>query len=271
MNLRYESAGPQRGIPTFSMHMKNIQKHPGYARAPEPVSGLSLYLPLAILLISNLIPLAGVIFWGWDTFVLLMLYWLETLIIAFWTLMRILIGADLSRSFIGEIIGRAFMFVFFLIHSGGFMLGHFIFLWAFYGKEWGHKIPVTNSLSSLPVEAFWQQMIVANGLFIPLAISFLGRGIAFVIEMAKLPLWKRLVSEDAGPGRQAGALVGGLYTRIITMHIVILGGAALAQKYGALAPLVLLILAKTVIDLWLFIKIDLKGRGTTAIDTANVK
>lgn len=253
------------------MKTNNIQNRPGYARAQQSAFGLPLYLPLSILLLSNLIPLAGVLFWGWDTFVLLMLYWLETLIIAFWTLMRILIGADLSRSFIGEVLSRAFMFLFFVIHSGGFMLGHFIFLWAFYGKEWSSKVPVTNSISSLPVEAFWQQMIVANGLLIPLAISFLGRGIAFVIEMAKLPLWKRLVSEDHGPGRQAGALVGGLYTRIIIMHLVILGGAALAQKYGALAPLVLLILVKTIVDLWLFVRIDLKGRGTTALDSANVR
>lgn len=253
------------------MQSKNIENHPGFARAPEPLSGLPLYLPLAIVLISNLIPLVGVMFWGWDTFVLLMLYWLETVIIAFWTLARILIGADLSDSFIGEIFGRAFMFVFFLVHSGGFMLGHFIFLWAFYGKGWSGKIPVTNNFSSLPVEAFWENMILANGLLIPLVISFIGRGIAFVIEMGRLPLWKRLVSEDVGPGRQAGALVGGLYTRIITMHLVILGGAALAQKYGALAPLVLLIVAKTVVDLWLFIKIDLKGRGTTPIDTVTVK
>ena len=55
------------------------------------------------------------------------------------------------------------------------------------------------------------------------------------------------------------------------MHLVILGGAALAQKYGALAPLVLLILAKTVVDIWLFIKIDLKGRGATAMDTRKIK
>ena len=30
-----------------------------------------------ILVAANLVPLIGVIFWGWDAFVLLMLYWLE--------------------------------------------------------------------------------------------------------------------------------------------------------------------------------------------------
>ncbi len=253
------------------MRNRTTDKHPGVVQRREPSSGVSLYLPITIVLISNLIPLLGVVFWGWDTFVLLMLYWMETLIIAFWTLLRILIGADFSRSFVGEVISRLFMFVFFLIHSGGFLLGHLIFLWTFFGKEWSHEIQVTSSLSNLPIEAFWQKMVIANGLLIPLAVSFVGRGIAFLIDMSKLSLWKRLVDQDSFDGKQAGALVGGLYTRIIIMHLVILGGAALAQKFGALAPLLLLIAAKTVVDLWLFIKLDLKGRGTTSIDTVNVK
>lgn len=253
------------------MQTRRPGSRPSFAPTSKGDSGLTVYLPLFVVLIANLIPLVGVAFWGWDTFVLLMLYWLETLIIAFWTLLRILVGADFSRSFIGEILSRIFMFGFFLVHSGGFMLGHFIFLWAFFGKEWSHQIPVTNSLSALPVEAFWQKMVIANGLLIPLAVSFVGRGAAFLIDMAKLPLWRRLVGEDSGDGKQAGALVSGLYTRIITMHIVILGGAAFAQKYGALAPLVLLILAKALVDIWLFFKFDLKTRGTSAIDTVNVK
>jgi hypothetical protein len=253
------------------MQTKNIENHPGFVRGPEPFSGLSLYLPIAIVLISNLIPLIGVVYWGWSTFVLLMLYWAETVIIAFWTLMRILIGGDFARNFFGEILGRLFFFAFFLVHSCGFMLGHFIFLWAFYSGKRGYSTQLSEAFFQTMPEEFWKGIVLANGLLIPLAVSFIGRGIAFVIEMARLPLWKRLVDRDPIESRAAGALVGGLYTRIVIMHLVILGGAALAQKYGALAPLVLLIAAKTFVDIWLFVKIDLKGRGTTAIDTVNVK
>ena len=42
-----------------------------------------------ILLAVILVPLIGVTAWGWDAFVLLMLYWLETAVIAFWTIVRI--------------------------------------------------------------------------------------------------------------------------------------------------------------------------------------
>ncbi len=238
----------------------NVSNRPAYPKAPGLVTRVSTFLPLVIVLISNLIPLAGVLFWGWDTFVLLMLYWLETLIIAFWTLLRILVAADYSKSFFGEVATRLFTFAFFLVHSGGFMLGHFIFLWTIFGKKWSHEIPITSGFSMLPVEIFWDKMVIANGLLIPLAVSFVGRGVAFVIEMSKLSLWQRLVSSEPGSDSKDGKLVGGLYGRIIAMHIAILAGAGLAQKFGDVAPLMLLIAMKTVIDLWFFVRVDLRGR-----------
>jgi hypothetical protein len=47
------------------------------------VARLLLRPSVLILVAANLVPLIGVIFWGWDAFVLLMLYWLETAVIAF--------------------------------------------------------------------------------------------------------------------------------------------------------------------------------------------
>ncbi|MBN8964880.1 MAG: hypothetical protein J0H89_05750, partial [Rhizobiales bacterium] len=35
-----------------------------------------------ITLIANLVPLIGVLAWGWDAFLLLTLYWMETVIVA---------------------------------------------------------------------------------------------------------------------------------------------------------------------------------------------
>ena len=42
-----------------------------------------------VLLAANAMPLLGVLYWGWDVFVLLMLYWLETAVIGFWMIARI--------------------------------------------------------------------------------------------------------------------------------------------------------------------------------------
>jgi len=64
------------------------------------VARLLLRPPVLILVAANLVPLIGVIAWGWDAFVLLMLYWLETAVIAFWTIVRI---ATLPRDALGKI------------------------------------------------------------------------------------------------------------------------------------------------------------------------
>lgn len=232
---------------------------------PQALASSRLLWPSTLLvLLSNLIPLIGVLYWGWDTFILLMLYWLETLVIAFWTLLRILIAADLSGSFPGEVLGRVFMFCFFLVHAGGFMAGHFVFLWAFFAGDWAAKIHVTDDFFRVAPLEFWQKMVLANGLLVPLAISFIGRGVAFFFEISRLPLGQRLLGDDPVKERKS-ALVGGLYIRIVIMHVVVLAGAAFAQKYGALAPLVLLIAMKTAVDIWLFIFVDLKGRGTVPV------
>lgn len=226
-----------------------------------------LYPSTLLVLASNLVPLIGVLFWGWDVFVLLMLYWVETVVIAFWTLLRVLIGSDFSRNFLGEVFSRLFFFAFFLVHSGGFMLGHFLFLWAFFsGRAGGTPQLDENFFRTMPAD-FWNNIVIANGLLIPLAISFVGRGIAFVIEMARLPLWQRLVGEDV-IDRSKGALIGGLYGRIITMHLVIIVGAALAQKFGKIAPLVLLIAAKTAVDIWFFLRIDLDRNSPGPVERA---
>src|SRR5262249_55153884 len=49
-----------------------------------------LFYPSTLLLIAaNALPLVGVLYWGWDVFVLLVLYWMETAIIGFWMIVQI--------------------------------------------------------------------------------------------------------------------------------------------------------------------------------------
>ncbi len=46
------------------------------------------YLSIISLIIANIYPLLGVIFWGWDISNLLMIYWIETLIVGFFTIIK---------------------------------------------------------------------------------------------------------------------------------------------------------------------------------------
>src|ERR1043166_9093300 len=101
-----------------------------------------LLTPSSLLLIAaNLVPLVGVVAWGWDAFVLLMLYWLETSVIAVWAVVRVatMSGADLTALNIEGSGGRPAspigLAAFIMLHAGIFMLVHFLFLWELFAGE----------------------------------------------------------------------------------------------------------------------------------------
>src|ERR1700690_4252237 len=95
-------------------------------------SPLRFFFPSTILvLFADLYPLAGVLWWGWDAFVLLMLYWMETAVIAFWALARILTlppeADEAGKSLAERIKLRVGLTLFFLVHASGFMGAHLLF------------------------------------------------------------------------------------------------------------------------------------------------
>ena len=142
-----------------------------------------------ILLVANLVPLIGVIVWGWDAFVLLMLYWLETAVIAFWTVLRI---AMMPKAALGDIKFSGtdktpvplVLAAFFTVHAGIFMAVHFLFLWELFSGEWSRKIR--------GIGAFYDQMVVGTGLWMPLLALFIGRGALMLFDTVKPWLWRKL-------------------------------------------------------------------------------
>jgi Family of unknown function (DUF6498) len=200
------------------------------------------YVSLLIGLVGNLIPLYGILFWNWDTFQLLMLYWTETVIVAFWTLRRL---ARLSADERGTLTvngnvrpATAFSLVgFFALHSGAFILGHLLFLWLFFSSAWLKTIHGVGD--------FFYGLFVANGIWAALALFFITHWVSY------------LVGQNARPERPAdrskpdpvGGIVGPLYVRIVTMQVAIIFGAWVANWIGSLAPLVIVIVLKTLADL----------------------
>jgi hypothetical protein len=197
-------------------------------------------LPTALLLIAaNLLPLAGVVFWGWDAFELLMLYWMETAVIAFWTILRV--ATPLSSAAtgaggaprIGGAIGTA---LFFTVHAGIFMAVHFVFLWTLFAGPWAERIHT-------PAD-FFRVLVIGEGLWLPLGVLFLVRGAQ--------DLWDRLarrLAGDAAPPPTTGQLLTGLYARIVVMQLTILASGAFAIFTGSIVALILLIALKTLVDL----------------------
>ncbi len=99
-----------------------------------------------ILIAADLLPLVGVVYWQWDAFLLLMLYWMDTAVIAFWTMARIAVTPrerldDLRISSGGRSVNSRWAIVaFFVVHAGIFMAVHFLFLWVMFAGAWADRI-----------------------------------------------------------------------------------------------------------------------------------
>jgi hypothetical protein len=166
--------------------------------------------------------------WGWDAFVLLMLYWLETAVIAFWTVLRI---ATMPKVALGDITfsgtdktpAPLALAAFFTVHAGIFMLVHFLFLWELFSGEWSRKIR--------GIGAFFDEMVIGTGLWVPLLALFIGRGVLLLFDTVKPWLWRklRLVTRSSGQPQSTlgpgASLLFGLYIRIVVMQVTIIIGA----------------------------------------------
>jgi hypothetical protein len=86
---------------------------------------------ITAILVGNLIPVAGVLFLGWDAAQILMLYWVENVVVGLLTLPRILAAQRLSTGASGGRLGQAISTgVFFVVHYGVFCMGHLVFAMA---------------------------------------------------------------------------------------------------------------------------------------------
>ncbi|MCA9270173.1 MAG: hypothetical protein KDA41_16945, partial [Planctomycetales bacterium] len=87
--------------------------------------------PLATTILLNLVPVVGVLFWGWSAFALIILYWLENLVIGVRTLASMVANAAVMGGI--NWLGALFIGAFFTVHYGMFCFGHGIFVMALFG------------------------------------------------------------------------------------------------------------------------------------------
>jgi Family of unknown function (DUF6498) len=212
-------------------------------------------LNVLIGLIGNLIPLYGVLYWQWDAFQLLMLYWTETVIIAFWTILGI---TRLPVDQLGTITvgGRdkpathKLLCGYFTLVAAVFILGHLGFLWIFFSGEWLKKVSGSSSIL--------KELFVADGLWLALIFMFVSAWISYLSNAP--PKYPRTIErgrvsqKTSGQAGEAGSdavgeVVGGLFVRIFIMQAAIIFGGMLARAYGSIAPLLIVIGCKTLVDM----------------------
>lgn len=178
-----------------------------------------LDLSTVFLIVSNLIPLFGAIYLGWNVGAIIVLYWLENVVIGIFNVIKIMSLPAHRAAKIGSS-------TFFSVHYGIFTLVHGVFVFTMFegaslDEVWGGG----NGM-------FW----AALGLMLSHSLSLL------------VNFYGKQEYKTSNVGRQMFAPYG----RVVVLHMVIIFGGMLVQSLGSPLPaLIIMIVLKILIDLGL--------------------
>jgi hypothetical protein len=206
---------------------------PGPQLLPRNLWQRSIARPLVpsvlTLTAANLIPLAGVLWFGWQVFALLLLFWLENVVVGVFNVLRMLAARPADRGAWGA---KLFMIPFFCVHYGMFTAVHGVFVIAIFGRgAWNGSAadigPVVRSLRP-------------SGLVLSFAALALSHAFSFV--------WNYIGHGEYRTAELAKLMVAP-YARVVVMHLTILGGGFLVMMLGSPVPaLVVLVVLKILVD-----------------------
>ena len=227
-------------------------------RAVRLAQATSSTTSAALLVAFNLVPLVGVLLWGWNVATILVLYWVENGIVGLLNVPKMLLanGPDEPPTRTVDVRGvgpvsvprrgpveKAALIPFFLIHYGIFWVVHGVFVFT---------LPLFFTMRSAPFDPGQAEIgpiapilgsagpnLGAVGLaVIGLAIS---HGASFLINFVGRGEY-RLVST----ARQMFAPYG----RLVILHLTILFGAFVSLTIGSpIGAIIVLVVLKTIVDL----------------------
>ena len=184
---------------------------------------------LILLVAANLLPLAGVFLWDWDVFFLLLLFWCENVIIGLFGIARLVVAA--SNDTLRE---GLFLPLFFMVHYGGFMFGHFMVLFGMYSGNFEQPGNPTQ-----PEDYY--RLILDNLNWVAVVALFISHGWSFIENYMGRSEYERLLPMQA---------MGLPYKRMFITHIaLILGGFFLIKNGQPLVGLIILVLMKIALDI----------------------
>lgn len=182
-----------------------------------------LSLSSVALIVGNLVPIIGVLFFAWELFPIILLYWLENLVIGLLNVIKILTNAERK-----SIAKKIFMSVFFALHYGLFCFVHGTFIVELFGRE-------GDSLHQVPM------MILNSGLKWALLALMLSHVFSLLSNYFMQGEYKQLDTSD---------VMFMPYKRIIVLHVFIIFGALILQSLGvSQTGLIALAVVKIIADL----------------------
>jgi hypothetical protein len=228
-------------------------------RAVRLAQATSSTTSAALLVAFNLVPLAGVLLWGWNVATILVLYWVENGIIGVLNIPKILLASGPSEPptrtldvrGIGPVVvprsagmtSKFGLVPFFVVHYGLFWFVHGVFVFT---------LPTFAALradSFDPIGAEIGTIRAGLGAFGPdmaaVAWSAVGLGISRVASFLINFLGRREYL-TVSPARQMFAPYG----RLVILHLTILFGAFVSLTIGSpIGAIIVLVALKTIVDL----------------------
>ena len=178
------------------------------------------------LVVTNLIPIFGVLFLHWSLFSVMFFYWLESAIVGAYNIPKMMmatVSTDGNKSDTKapyHLTGRLGFSGFFLVHYGMFVLGHGLFVFELFG-------PADLSLQAIMLGVI--ALLVSHG--ISFKLNYIDSR-----EYRKVSIAQQMFAP---------------YKRIVIMHVTIIIGGLLVDLVGApVVALVFMVLLKIGIDIY---------------------
>jgi len=170
-----------------------------------------------VLIVANLIPVAGSVFLGWSLSDVMVLYWAESAVIGFFNICKIII------------IGRWAALIavpFFVGHFGGFMVVHFLFIYTIFVKQ----LQGGNAGSGELAE-------------VALLFTSLWPGLVALIVSHAFSFFSNFLGRREYRGRTVNDQMTEPYSRIIFMQLTLILGGGLTMVLGSPVPVLLIMIA----------------------------
>jgi len=179
------------------------------------------------LIAANLIPLVGVLVYGWSATLVLALFWIENLVIGAFNLLKMLIVVLRSKNF-----GGLFTCGFFVLHYGFFCAVHGLILWDILDLGELNSERYFPNLEPGFIESFADGAVVFLSfleMFGPIGI--LG---VFALALSNLVSFiENFILKGEIFKQTVKGLMGKPYPRIMILHVGLILGALALEKLGS--------------------------------------
>ncbi len=216
------------------MSLIELLKNPVVWRSPS----------VLMLVAANLIPLGGVLCFGWQVFPIMFLFWLENVVVGVFNVAKLLLARGPGSHF-GV---KLFLVPFFTVHYGIFTLVHGVFVFAIFGADWRG-----SGFGSGPFPSFdrVQDLVTQQHLGWAVLGLVVSHGFSFVTNYVLNGAYRTAI---------APVLMMQPYGRVVVLHLAILGGGFLVMLMGMpVIGLTLLIVLKIGLDVLAHAKLNKLG------------